>query len=605
MRIFNLACNGEFACDGLPVPAPPCTFNAVQPQLCLTTATPTPTPTATPASPALPCQVPNADILDNTTITDTLTLLTGGTIADLNPYLSVIHSRVGDLRVTLSHSGTSVVLLNRPGISAGACTGNDIENYFDDEGGRNAQIGCRNDPDSAYPLGERLDPGNTLAAFDGMSLVGDWQLTVSDQASGNTGTLVSWCVAATPVATATPTRTPTRTPTATPTPSNVALPCNIPNVLIPDNNATGVSDSFIITSGLTIGSLSAYVRVDHPFISDLGIRLEHLDTGTKVNLLKRGTYCNGNDIDNYFSDNASLNPETDCRSDPQSAFPQGDALLSDRSLSAFYRESLSGLWRLTISDTAASDVGRLISWCVFADPYFTPTPTPTNTPTATRTPTATNTPTATRTPTSTPTNTPTPTSTPTNLPTSTPTRTPTRTPTPTATPPGYSDGCRFPNLAIPDSPLAGIGDTVTITAGGAVGDLRASVKINHTYMGDLNVILTHLDSNTSVTLLSGSTCSGDNLDNTFSDLGAYTAQGGCRYDPLSAYPPGALLVPSSPLSAFYGQNLAGDWRLSVVDNSQDDTGTLVSWCMAIVPAPTPTPTATPIVFKLYVPIVLR
>ena len=603
--VLNLACNGEFACDGLLVPALDCMFNAVQPQLCLTTATPTPTPTATPASPAVPCQVPNADIFDNATITDTLTLLSGGTIAELNPYLSVIHSRVGDLRVTLSHSGTSVVLLNRPGISTGACTGNDIENHFDDEGLRNAQAGCRNDPSSAYPLGDRLDPGNTLAAFDGMSLVGDWQLTVSDQAGGNTGTLVSWCVAATPVATATPTQTPTRTPTATPTPSDVALPCNIPNVAIPDNNAAGVSDSFIITSGLTIGSLSAYVRVEHPFVSDLGIRLEHLDTGTKVNLLKRGTYCNGNDIDNYFADNASFNPETDCRSDPQSAFPQGDALLSDRSLSAFYRESLSGLWRLTISDTALSDVGRLVSWCVFADPYFTPTPTPTRTPTATNTSTPTKTPTPTRTPTSTPTDTATPTNTPTNLPTSTPTATATRTPTPTATPPGYANGCRFPGLAIPDSPVAGISDTLTIAAGGTVADLRASVKINHTYMGDLNISLSHLDTGTSVTLLAGSTCSGDNLDNTFTDLGNYAAQAGCRYDPNSAFPPGVLLLPSSPLSAFNGQNLAGDWRLSVVDNSQDDIGSLVSWCMSIVPAPTATPTATPIVFRLYMPVVLR
>jgi subtilisin-like proprotein convertase family protein len=165
------------------------------------------------------------------------------------------------------------------------------------------------------------------------------------------------------------------------------------------------------------------------------------------------------------------------------------------------------------------------------------------------------------------------------------------------------------NLAIPD-PLdngvsIGISDTFTITAAGTVGDLRASVKINHTYMGDLNVTLSHLDTNTSVTLLSGSTCSGDNLDNTFSDLGGYAAQTGCRNDPNSAYPAGALLVPSSPLSAFNGQNLAGDWRLRVVDNNFDDVGSLVSWCMSIVPAPTPTPTATPVVLYKYFPVVLR
>ena len=301
----------------------------------------------------------------------------------------------------------------------------------------------------------------------------------------------------------------------------------------------------MISSGLTIGDLSAYVHILHPFVSDLNITLEHLSTGTKATLLKRGTYCNGDDVDNTFEDGASIDPEQDCRVDPNSAFPLGASLIPNKALSAFSRESFGGLWRITVSDTAASDVGTLVSWCVFADPYFTPTPTPTRTPTATNTPTPTNTPTATRTPTSTPTDTPTPTSTPTNLPTSTPTRTPTRTPTPTATPAGFTDGCRYPNLAIPDAPSAGISDTLSIASGGTIGDLRASVKINHGYLGDLNVTLSHLDSNTSVTLLGGSTCSGNDLDNTFSDLGTYAAQTGCRNDPNTAYPQGALLVPSS------------------------------------------------------------
>ncbi len=606
--IGNLACNGAAMCAGIAQPVFDCTRNESQPQLCITTATPTPTPTATPAGPPVPCQVANAPIPDNATITDTLTILSGGTISDVNAYLGLIHPYVGDLQVTLSHSGTSVILMNRPG--SNACSGDDVGNYFDDEGNRNAQTQCRNDPNSAYPGGDRLIPVNALSAFDNQSMVGDWRITVSDKASGNTGTLVSWCVAATPNTTPTPTQTPTRTPTATPTPSNDALPCHIPNIAIPDNVSAGVSDSFIISSGLTIGDLSAYVHILHPFVSDLNITLEHLSTGTKATLLKRGTYCNGDDVDNTFVDGAEIDPEQDCRVDPNSAFPLGEALLPSKPLSAFSRESFGGLWRLTVSDTAASDIGTLVSWCVFADPYFTPTPTPTRTPTATSTPTATNSPTPTRTPTSTPTDTPTPTATPTNLPTQTPTATSTRTPTPTATPFGFADGCSIPNRTIPDAlpppgVNVGISDTLTIAAGGTIGDLRASVKINHTYMGDLNVTLSHLDTNTSVTLLTGSTCSGDNLDNTFSDLGSYAAQGGCRYDPLSAYPAGALLVPSSPLSAFNGQNLAGDWRLSVVDNSQDDTGKLVQWCLAMVPAPTATPTATPIVFRLYMPVVLR
>jgi len=113
---------------------------------------------------------PNLAIPDNnsTGITSLLRILdTGATVsADFNVDIEITHTWIGDLLVTLhSPSGTSVILHNRSGSSADDIIGN-------------------------YPL--TLTPAQSLTALIGEPLDGSWELTISDHAGQDTGTLVSW-----------------------------------------------------------------------------------------------------------------------------------------------------------------------------------------------------------------------------------------------------------------------------------------------------------------------------------------------------------------------------------------------------------------------------
>jgi subtilisin-like proprotein convertase family protein len=42
-----------------------------------------------------------------------------------------------------------------------------------------------------------------------------------------------------------------------------------------------------------------------------------------------------------------------------------------------------------------------------------------------------------------------------------------------------------------------------------------------------------------------------------------------------------IYSPNNLQSAFDGQSLAGDWRLTVSDNRAANTGTLVQWCLSV------------------------
>ncbi|HUI26905.1 MAG TPA: hypothetical protein VL403_12545, partial [Candidatus Kryptonia bacterium] len=112
-------------------------------------ATPSPSPTAisTMAS-AVFCDSLPTPIPDNNAagINNSIVVATQAMIADLNVRLDVTHSFVGDLKVSLTHveTGTSVVLLDRPGIPASVdgCGRDDISCAFDDEAGRVAEDEC-------------------------------------------------------------------------------------------------------------------------------------------------------------------------------------------------------------------------------------------------------------------------------------------------------------------------------------------------------------------------------------------------------------------------------------------------------------------------------
>ena len=140
------------------------------------------------------CAVVNMAIPDDNPqgISSTLAVANGGTIEKLDVLLDIEHTWVGDLIIDLRHalSNTSVRLVDRPGDEN--CSGDNIQVTLDDQAGLSIQTDCQDDP-AAFPE-ERYRPANPLSAFNGLSMVGDWILTVSDNAGGDTGQLLRWCL---------------------------------------------------------------------------------------------------------------------------------------------------------------------------------------------------------------------------------------------------------------------------------------------------------------------------------------------------------------------------------------------------------------------------
>ncbi|MCB8943212.1 MAG: proprotein convertase P-domain-containing protein [Ardenticatenaceae bacterium] len=148
------------------------------------------------------CRTPNLSIPDNN-VTGTLTTmnLNGlGTLTDLDVYLEVEHTWVGDLRFTLEHvdTGTAVELINRPGNPATTfgCSSDNMRAIVDDEAASAVETSCGTSNlalAGRYVGGDPADNG-LLTAFDGEDLAGEWELRVSDNAAGDSGTLQSWCL---------------------------------------------------------------------------------------------------------------------------------------------------------------------------------------------------------------------------------------------------------------------------------------------------------------------------------------------------------------------------------------------------------------------------
>jgi subtilisin-like proprotein convertase family protein len=111
---------------------------------------------------------PGLSIPDNNTtgVTSTITVPASGTVADLRVRVSITHTYIGDLEVSLiGPDGTTVLLHNRTGGSA--------DNIV-----------------TVYP--DLTAPAQSLSAFAGKAIGGAWKLKVRDLAAIDVGTLNSW-----------------------------------------------------------------------------------------------------------------------------------------------------------------------------------------------------------------------------------------------------------------------------------------------------------------------------------------------------------------------------------------------------------------------------
>lgn len=109
-----------------------------------------------------------------------------------------------------------------------------------------------------------------------------------------------------------------------------------PNLTIPDNHATGVSNTMVISNGGTITGVQVEVNLLHTYIGDLIVRLIS-PRGTPAILHER----NGGSTKN-------INKSFDVQNAPTLARCVG--------------ESADGNWTLEIIDAAAADSGTLQSW---------------------------------------------------------------------------------------------------------------------------------------------------------------------------------------------------------------------------------------------------
>ncbi len=161
---------------------------------------------------------------------------------------------------------------------------------------------------------------------------------------------------------------------------------------------------------------------------------------------------------------------------------------------------------------------------------------------------------------------------------------------------GDGDACSSPNVAIPDNtPDNGVTDTLVIECpSGPIGALEVLVQVSHTWVGDLEVMLTKQGGASAVILdrpglapplpPPGSCCgcSGNDIDAVFNDGGDLAAEGQCDNSPaihgsvIAGDPSDSRLL----AAAFTGDDLCGTWELRVTDGAGADTGSLNMWCLS-------------------------
>jgi len=154
--------------------------------------------------------------------------------------------------------------------------------------------------------------------------------------------------------------------------------------------------------------------------------------------------------------------------------------------------------------------------------------------------------------------------------------------------------CVAPGLSIPDNNPTGVSSDIEIATAGKLEAMALSLDITHTWVGDLIITLTHVDSATTVNLVNraiGSNatfgCSSENIDVTIADGAPVSLQTDCVDGGIAVAYPEPVYSPNSPLAAFNGQDVTGTWRLNVSDNAGGDLGTFNQWCLmpsVIMPA---------------------
>ncbi len=153
--------------------------------------------------------IPQADTLQNPgVVSQTLTLSGGGPVTSFNSIFiaGLNQTYLGGLTATLTHNGVSVNLFNQTGANPsnynqGSSANFSGDYYFSDSGLDLAAAAAAQEP----PIGSFADPGTvaggqtntykslgSLSAFQGLSLSGDWTLSLKDSDQGDDGSFLGF-----------------------------------------------------------------------------------------------------------------------------------------------------------------------------------------------------------------------------------------------------------------------------------------------------------------------------------------------------------------------------------------------------------------------------
>jgi subtilisin-like proprotein convertase family protein len=262
------------------------------------------------------------------TITSTINVSGApSTIRDVDLFTNIEHQHTGDLRVSLSHLGRTVLI---KGSSSADSTGpggvgawNDVfaGTLWDD----NASAVATDRLYTGDGVVSPLIPEGALAAFNGMNPNGAWTLTIQDTEEGDGGTLRDWSLGITGANETAPT-------TDTSATNNTPL-------AIPDGGAT-VSRSITITGAKTyLTDVNLQTLLNHAEAEDIDMRLSHAGKTVVISTDNHGMPTNAT------WDDSATNPVTTLL-DPTgsgSVTPEG-------AMAAFIGTNPNGVWTLEVSD---------------------------------------------------------------------------------------------------------------------------------------------------------------------------------------------------------------------------------------------------------------
>ena len=441
------------------------------------------------------------------------------------------------------------------------------------------------------PYAGSFRPGESFSNFNGEWMTGTWTLAVYNSANGNNGAITDWTLI---INDTTPSPTPENTPTLTPAPTRTPTPVGYHT---PTPTPTPLLITYREYSGsffewTEVGAVTGTIGIGNQgVIYDINVNLSAYASG---GLDPIGIYLqspegdlvalfNKHDLAEYtlylttFDDAAS-------QSIKNGLAPYIGLYRPVESLAFFNNQSLYGDWSLIVYSDSDDD-GEVTDWSLVigaTDYVPTPSPTPTTTPTPTVTPTPSPTPSVTPTPTATPTP---------SIPPS---------PTPTVSPYAHCPIYQGTPFFI-DNPKV---ESRIITLDNIHRVGKIMVNIEDFYVGTLND-LDHIGmylispQEKVVALFEKHQLSEHALAGTWFDDAATTN----IVDGLGPYV--GNFHPTGNLSDFYGDLIAGDWKLLIFNDSDEPLGAgayMEDWAIEIceaIPTPTPppvtpTPSITPI-----------